>query len=259
MSRNDIIFSLYKLFKKAGMTEAAIFGMLGNWDCESNLEPGRLQGDFSPFRTLSKSYVAKISDNRISKQVFIHDGYGFGFAQWTFYSRKAGLWDMWKERGGTIDDPALQGEYCLQELQSNYQGLWETLTSNNDLYTCVKEICEKYERPAKNNIDARFSAAVRIKHDFNAEDVKQSDGNPLEKPNYFPPRVICKGMEGNDVSVLQALLIAQGYKCDGITGKFNLSTEEEVIQYQKDYHLDVDGIVGKQTWSKLKEIYFKEM
>ena len=40
MTRNERI---YALLRQGGLTEAGTFAMMGIWDCESNLEPGRLQ------------------------------------------------------------------------------------------------------------------------------------------------------------------------------------------------------------------------
>ena len=71
--------TIYNLLRQAGMTEAGALGVLGNWECESNCEPNRVQGDFSPNRTLSKEYVAKIMNGTISRDQFAHDQKGYSF------------------------------------------------------------------------------------------------------------------------------------------------------------------------------------
>ena len=66
MSFHQII---YNRLRQVGMTEAGALGCLGNWECESNCEPNRVQGDFSSYRTASKQYVADVTAGRISREI----------------------------------------------------------------------------------------------------------------------------------------------------------------------------------------------
>ncbi len=241
---------IYNTLIQSGMTREAALGMMGNMKCESGLEAGRLQGDFNAFRTSSKSYVARVTSGDIKRDSFALDGFGFGLCQWTFHSRKRALYDFWKESGATLDDAEMQTRFCIKELKESYHNLWDLLCTSHDLYTCTKEICVVYERPARNNIDARFTAAVSLKAEI-------LDSNPKTEPEpepikeiYWPPRMICKGMTGPDVSVLQALLTAHGFDCD-ITGIFDTKTHNNTIAYQSANGLDQDGIAGPKTWGSL--------
>ena len=62
-----------------------------------------------------------------------------------------------------------------------------------------------------------------------------------------------KGSKGDNVKALQILLIGYGFNCGkyGTDGDFGSATDEAVKAYQKKNGLDVDGIVGKNTWNKL--------
>ena len=62
-----------------------------------------------------------------------------------------------------------------------------------------------------------------------------------------------KGSKGDNVKALQILLIGYGFDCGnyGADGDFGSATDEAVKAYQKKNGLDVDGIVGKNTWNKL--------
>ena len=62
-----------------------------------------------------------------------------------------------------------------------------------------------------------------------------------------------KGSKGDNVKALQILLIGYGFNCGkyGTDGDFGSATDEAVKAYQKKNELDVDGIVGKNTWNKL--------
>lgn len=62
-----------------------------------------------------------------------------------------------------------------------------------------------------------------------------------------------KGDSGNAVKILQAFLVAYEYSIgiSGIDGDFGSDTESAVKQFQKNSEIEVDGIVGRDTWSKL--------
>lgn len=62
-----------------------------------------------------------------------------------------------------------------------------------------------------------------------------------------------KGDSGNAVKILQAFLVAYEYSIgiSGIDGDFGSDTESAVRQFQKNSKIEVDGIVGKDTWSEL--------
>ena len=62
-----------------------------------------------------------------------------------------------------------------------------------------------------------------------------------------------KGDSGNAVKILQAFLVAYEYSIgiSGIDGDFGFDTESAVRKFQKNSKIEVDGIVGKDTWSKL--------
>lgn len=61
------------------------------------------------------------------------------------------------------------------------------------------------------------------------------------------------GDEGNGVKALQGALIAFGYSCGnaGADGDFGNGTKTAVIKFQKDKKISADGVVGKDTWTKL--------
>ena len=245
--------SIYQTFIKFGMTPSGAFGMMGNGERESNLEAGRVQGDFSAFRTVSKSYVARVTSGELSRDAFARDGLGFGIFQWTFYSRKYDLYDWWKASGKALDDPVMQCEFAVAELKKSYRNLWDLLCTSNDLYTCVKEVCVVYERPAHNNIDQRFTAAVAIKAELTDTPAEPEP----QKAVYYPYRMIQKGMSGDDVIVLQAILKCRGYDCNRLDGEFDERTKNRVLAFQGENSdtsgqpLTTDGIVGKKTWGAL--------
>lgn len=247
---------IYTLLRAAGMSEAGALGVIGNWECESNCEPYRVQGDFSPYRSVSKAYVEKVENFQITREEFAGNGTsGFGLAQWTYPARRANLYDFWRNSPLRIDDVQLQVSFALHELWAEYSGLWNYLCSTYDLYEACGRVCREYERPAINNVDARYSAAVRIRGEidesYEQPEIPDAEKNP---DTFWPPRMICKGMYGADVGVLKSVMVARGYYSyiDGEDYEFfDERTEAAVKKYQRDNGLEVDGIAGNMTWGKL--------
>lgn len=64
-------------------------------------------------------------------------------------------------------------------------------------------------------------------------------------------KVLRYGMSGSAVKKLQILLNGLGYNCGTVDGKFGSKTSRAVSDFQKDYGLSVDGIVGSATWGAL--------
>lgn len=249
MSKQEI----YNCLRAGGLSEAGALGMMGNWDCESNLEPGRLQGDFSPFRTTSKSYVQRATSGQMTKDEFCK-AIGFGLAQWTFPQRKAALWDAWKKSGLALDSAELQVDFALIELKSGYSGLLEFLKTTKDLYLACSRICKEFERPAVNNVDARFASANKLKYELDLDGRQEEEAEPEPEPakeTYWPPRMLCDGMSGPDVEVLQAILKARGYIVTNPDGIFGSYLEQKVTEFQEVHGLAPDGICGPLTWGEL--------
>lgn len=256
--------SIYNRLRANDLSPNGALALLGNWDCESNCESVRVQGDFSPMRTVSKTYVEDIATGRLSRESFMRDSKGFGLAQWTFFTRKGALYDFWKNRGGSIGDESLQVDFAIWELQNDFPGLLAELKSNCDLYTAVRDVCYKYENPATKNVDARFASAKRIQGEI-ALTGKETLVTPepakpdivvtssTHVPQYWPPRTIDKNMRGDDVAVLQALLKARGYDVTAIDGIFGSYLDVQVRVFQAAMDLTVDGVVGPLTWTKLLE------
>lgn len=268
---------IYGILRGAGLTRAGALGLMGNWDCESNLEACRLQGDFSPFRTASKLYVSQITSGVISKDTFMRDAKGFGLAQWTYFTRKGALYNYWRNSGVSLDDAEMQTRFALYELSTGgeYGGLYNILKTSSDLLDCVTKVCTIYERPAVNNIDARYSAAQKLAQqipddgwdDYTDPDEEtpadgQSDGSGEgQRPvsEFWPPRGyyggmgdpgLCQGMSGRDVKLMCNLLEIRGYPVE-IGENFTAQVREQLVQFQRDQGLAADGICGKNSWHAL--------
>ena len=250
---------IYNRLRKHGLTQAGALGMLGNFDCESNCEPNRLQGDFSPYRNASKQYVDDVTSGKIDRDQFANDKKGFGLYQLTFSTRKAGYYDFWKASGKALDDAELQCDYAIKEMPSESPGLLDELKTSNDLWACTDRVCRAFERPYYNNVDARFQAANRIKAeiDLNPEPGPDPPVPPTPIETFWPPRTIdfhCT--EWPEVVVLTSVLYCRGY-LDFAIGYWDGSdgtVTKAVKKFQKDNGLVEDGCVGSATWKVLLQL-----
>jgi peptidoglycan hydrolase-like protein with peptidoglycan-binding domain len=59
------------------------------------------------------------------------------------------------------------------------------------------------------------------------------------------------GDEGTAVERLQQRLGALGFYSGEIDGIFGEGTEDSVRQFQEQFDLEIDGIVGRSTWETL--------
>lgn len=253
--------TIYDHLRQSGITKAGALGLLGNWDCESNCEPNRLQGDFSSGRILSKQYTASVDSGSMSKESFMRDQKGYGLAQWTYFSRKAGLYDSAKATGKSIGDTVLQIDFAMKELSGEYVELLHFLMTTDDIYQACSRVCKEYERPAINNVDARYQAALRIEKGL-VEGQKPKEEKPTQKPKesqsvpawatmpVWKPSLLNIGSRGADVRLLQDILTCRNYYCtpDGIFGR---GTELKLKDFQKDAGLKVTGICDDETWGAL--------
>lgn len=247
---------IYNLLRQGGLSQAGALAMMGNWQCESGLEPNRLQGDFSPYRTVSKDYVRRIESFQLQRDAFAHDAKGFGLAQWTYYSRKQALWDAWHKSGLSIASAELQVKFALYELQSDYSGLLGYLRTTNDLYEATARICREFERPAVNNIDARFQAANSLKYEINL-DGKEEQSEPKEEPKAeqglsLPDLQI--NSTGDPVVLLQAALNVRGYNCGKADGIFGAKTQSALNSFKRDKGMKTDGKADALTWAELLKV-----
>ena len=247
MSYQQII---YNRLRHHGITQAGALGILGNFDCESNCEPFRLQGDFSPYRTASKAYVQGVTSGSISRDTFSRDAKGFGIYQLTYWTRKQGYYDFWKASGKALDSAELQVDYAVKEMQSDYPQLFAFLKQTTDVFTAVSRVCREFERPAVNNIDARFASAKRIQYEINLDGGGEDPDPQPTVDHSLQLRTVDRNCEGfNEVLLLKGLLLCRNFD-------FEMISEDlwaVVKQFQAENGLMADGIVGPKTWASLLE------
>ena len=74
---------------------------------------------------------------------------------------------------------------------------------------------------------------------------------PKEEKVNVEATLIKYGSKGNSVKAAQFLLNGWGYNCGVADGIFGTKTAKAVQDFQADYGLTVDGVVGAKTWTYL--------
>ena len=131
--------------------EYGVAGLMGNLEAESGLYPDRVQGDI-PYSEYSQAYTAQVDNGTISEYDFVHNGPGgggYGLAQWTYYTRKQALYDMW-EAGGypSIGSLELALDYLWYELNKDYPAVVSVLKSATSVRVASDKVLHDFERPA---------------------------------------------------------------------------------------------------------------
>ena len=134
-------------------------GLMGNLYAESALKPGNLQKTGNKDLGMTdEQFVAAVDSGEYSADTFIHDGYGMGFAQWTYYTRKQALLNFAKAAGKSIGDLETQLAFLLQEIKG-YTSVWNTLTTATSVREASDVVLTKYERPANQSEFVRAKRA----------------------------------------------------------------------------------------------------
>lgn len=128
-----------------------VAGLMGNLEAESGLHPDCVQGDI-PYSSYSQEYTAQVDSGAISMEDFVHNGPGgggYGLAQWTYYTRKQGLYDLWKSGGYTsIGSLELALDYLWYELQNTFPGVVSVLKSAQSVREASDKVLHDFENPA---------------------------------------------------------------------------------------------------------------
>lgn len=123
-----------------------VCGLMGNLYAESGMNPLNLQNSFEKkFSLTDEEYTDAVDDNLLD---FVHDGAGYGLAQWTWHGRKQKLLNLARQRKVSIGDLDTQLDYIIYELSNNYKSVLNTLKTSKDIKTCSNEVLFKYESPA---------------------------------------------------------------------------------------------------------------
>ena len=207
-----------------------------------------------PYEALKANIWAQTSLalNRIYTEWYPSQGYDFDITNSTAYDqafvKDRNIFDSVAEIVNEVFNQYIQkanyeepyyAEYCDGK-NASCPGLkqWGTLSLANQGYTAI-EILRYY-----------YGDNIQIRESNNIQDVQASY-----------PGILRIGSKGQEVMEMQEFLnaIAINYPAIPVifpvNGIFDEKTEAAVLAFQRQFNLNVDGIVGKATWYKISYIY----
>lgn len=147
--------------------ENAVAGIMGNLRAESNFKPKNLQNSFEQKLGFDdETYTVAVDEDVY--QNFVHDGAGYGLAQWTFWSRKELLLNTARQRGVSIGDLELQLDTIKFEMSSN-KHLMSDLQGAISIRQAAEAVLKQYEKPAKQDksvVDMRTQYGQEVYNKF---------------------------------------------------------------------------------------------
>lgn len=141
-----------------GFSPAGAAGIMGNLERESGFISGNVQNGMG---YSDEAYVNGIKSGAISRDQFIHDSRGFGIAQWTYYSRKAALYDALGPQN--IDNLSMQLDFMLNEMSPDLKSSMMNATSPA---AAAQTFHRVYERSADRSTRNRENSATNIYNQY---------------------------------------------------------------------------------------------
>ncbi len=249
----------------AGMTLAGAAGLIANMEAESVLSPINLQDCYNRSSGMTDAQYTAAVDNG-SYRNFGNDAYGYGLCQWTAQDRKKRMLTYFQQRHKSIGDFQTQVEFALYEMKSFYASVWKICCSSNSAFNCGYNICCRFEIPANTEAQGQTRGGIAnrwfswLENNMDAEPDVPDDPQPTPEPTPEPAadhslnlRTIdyhCSGWD--EVYIMQGLLKRRNYHIVYCDGQWDDEEEDAVRQFQKDFGLTADGIVGQLTWKKLQ-------
>ena len=178
---------LWYTLKGIGYSDVAAAAVMGNIYGESGFKSNNLEGKYeTQFGKTDESYTNEVNSGTYNREQFINDKAGYGLAQWTYYTRKQGLYDYTKSKGVGIDDVDAQIEYLVTEIKGSgpasgyataqmnhtHDGYsksdWENAT---DIETATTAFCAIYENPSIPRHENRITAAKKYLQTYQGKEI----------------------------------------------------------------------------------------
>ena len=178
------------LFERIG-NPFGVAGVMGNLFAESGLRPNNLQNAYEkPLNLTDEEYTKAVDNGSYTKDDFVNDHAGYGLCQWTYWSRKKGLYEYLKSRVLPIDDLTGQLGFLWEEVKQIH-GLEETLKTAHSVREASDAFMLEFEGPAdqsENNKQTRSGYGERYYTEFAGNqgniavfDLAQEDSSTAEK------------------------------------------------------------------------------
>lgn len=179
MANDEII---WKFLKQKGFSEAGAAGAMGNMNAESGLQPNNLENTGNTRLGMTDAQYTTAVDNGTYKN-FVHDSFGYGICQWTWWSRKQTLLNFCEQKNKSVGDLTTQLEFFVKELQQSFSNVYKTLITSNDVKECSDAMLFKFEAPAaaSSKSQQRYNMSMTYYNKFVKGEVPQMATNTYQK------------------------------------------------------------------------------
>ena len=171
---------MYQCFRREGMTAEGACATLAQILHESAFRPNNAEDSKG---IPDEVYTQQVDSGARTRQQFMTDGVGYGYAQWTEAGRKSRMYDFHRARGKSIGDSDTQISYLLWEMNNYFPNQWKLVTASHDLEKCVHDLLYYWENPAEkeNNMRRRLQDAQNYMKRFSAVEVQEEEKQLTEE------------------------------------------------------------------------------
>jgi hypothetical protein len=170
---------IWNFFRNRGLNEFATAGIMGNLFAESNMRPtiverarwhvvrdnhgmpGLIDRPAHTNTQMDEWYTNAINNGDITRAAF-QDGVGYGLSQWTWWSRKAGMYDFIQNFHTVRNMPFNIGcldaqlHYFWQELTTDFRTtVFNPLQNVNCLFEASNIVLTQFMRPADQGLSVQ--------------------------------------------------------------------------------------------------------
>ena len=166
----------------AGFTIEAACALLAQIQKESLFKPENLEDSLNRSLGMTDLQYVDAVDNGTYMN-FVHDGAGFGLAQWTFYTRKQALLNYCKVRNKSIGDLETQIAFLLWEMKATFGAIWNKCLTSHDLKDLTWTLLDTWENPAEkqNNMIERMGYAQNWFKQFSNQNGQKKEASGITK------------------------------------------------------------------------------
>lgn len=236
---------VYQYLVSKGYSPVGASAIIGNLIAESNCDPHNVE-DRCYFS--DDEYTNRVDAGTYSEHIFANDSFGYGLAQWTFFTRKRKLYDLCKSKGVSISDLDTQCEFLVSELQHDYLNLSNALKNPaGNLYDLTARFMCEFENPLNQS-----DSAVRFRVSLAQGVYDELFNNTLHANGPCVPKLrTCDWHCTNfpEYQIIQSFILWY-FGSD----EYGFDFKQDVMDFQSLKCLSPDGVVGPITWSKIADV-----
>jgi hypothetical protein len=144
----------WNFFMSKGVGEYGTAGIMASIRAESAFNPCNLQNSYNKKLNISDEDYTRLVDGN-NYPGFVTDKAGYGYAQWTYYTRKQNLLNYAKQQGKSIGDEEMQLNFIWVELSGAYKGVLSKLKSAKSTREASDIVLTGYEKPNNQGLSAK--------------------------------------------------------------------------------------------------------